>query len=112
MGTKSKFQVSPVAQHEFRVLGGTRPNGANEKAKAALDQARADRERREAVRAAKAAAKATAKADVNPVSQTAAADAGEEGGVRAMYKRLAAEYDARPTVPDHGGGVPGDRYLP
>lgn len=33
-----------------------------------------------------------------------------ETGVRAMYKRLAREYEARPIVPDHGGGVKGDRY--
>lgn len=31
-------------------------------------------------------------------------------GVRAMYARLAREYEAEPTVPDHGGGVPGDRF--
>ena len=30
--------------------------------------------------------------------------------VRAMYARLAKQYDARPTVPDCGGGVKGDRY--
>lgn len=33
-----------------------------------------------------------------------------EVGVRAMYARLASDYEAEPTVPDHGGGVPGDRY--
>lgn len=31
-------------------------------------------------------------------------------GVRAMYARLAREYEAEPTVSDHGGGVPGDRF--
>lgn len=30
--------------------------------------------------------------------------------MRAMYARLAAQYRARPTVPDRGGGVEGDRY--
>jgi hypothetical protein len=34
----------------------------------------------------------------------------EEDGVRAMYARLASEHRAEPTVPDLGGGVPGDRY--
>ncbi|MGD0863755.1 MAG: hypothetical protein ABSA21_13540 [Candidatus Limnocylindrales bacterium] len=34
----------------------------------------------------------------------------EEVGVRAMYGRLAAAHDAEPTVPDLGGGVPGDLY--
>jgi len=32
-----------------------------------------------------------------------------DGPVRAMYTRLAADHEAEPTVPDHGGGVPGDR---
>jgi hypothetical protein len=31
-------------------------------------------------------------------------------GVRAMYARLASAYRARPAVPDHGGGVSGDKY--
>jgi hypothetical protein len=38
-------------------------------------------------------------------------DEDEESGVRALYKRLAREYEKHPIVPDHGGGVPGDRYL-
>lgn len=33
-----------------------------------------------------------------------------EEPVRAMYSRLAREYEAEPTVPDRGGGVVGDRY--
>lgn len=33
-----------------------------------------------------------------------------EPGVRAMYARLARAYEAEPMVPDHGGGVPGDRF--
>ena len=34
----------------------------------------------------------------------------EDAGVRAMYARLARDYEAEPTVPDLGGGVPGDLY--
>lgn len=34
---------------------------------------------------------------------------GARGGVRAMYARLAHEYQAEPTVPDCGGGVIDDR---
>ena len=34
----------------------------------------------------------------------------DESPLRAMYQRLAAEYELEPTVPDHGGGVKGDRY--
>jgi len=34
----------------------------------------------------------------------------EEGGVRALYARLAKEYEAEPIVPDRGGGLPEDRY--
>ena len=30
--------------------------------------------------------------------------------VRDLYAKLAREYEARPTVPDLGGGVPGDRF--
>lgn len=35
---------------------------------------------------------------------------GELTGVRALYRRLAAEYERQPTVPDRRGGVVGDRY--
>ena len=31
-------------------------------------------------------------------------------GIRDTYARLARDYEAEPTVPDHDGGVPGDRY--
>ena len=34
--TKSKFAVSPVAQRDYRVLGGTRPSNANAAARTAL----------------------------------------------------------------------------
>lgn len=34
----------------------------------------------------------------------------DESPVRQMYRRLAAEYDKRPTVPDCRGGAPGDLY--
>lgn len=27
-----------------------------------------------------------------------------------MYSQLARQYDARPRVPDNGGGLPGDRF--
>jgi hypothetical protein len=37
--TKPKFEVSPIAQRDYRVLGGTRPSGANAAAKAALAKA-------------------------------------------------------------------------
>lgn len=30
--------------------------------------------------------------------------------MRRLYARLAAEHEKMPTVPDHGGGVPGDRF--
>jgi hypothetical protein len=35
---------------------------------------------------------------------------GQESPVRAMYARLAGEYENEPTVPDRRGGVVGDRY--
>ena len=38
---KPTFIVSPPAQKEFRVLGGTRPSGANAIARAALEAAHA-----------------------------------------------------------------------
>lgn len=31
-------------------------------------------------------------------------------GVQATYDRLVEAYEAEPTVPDNGGGAPGDRY--
>ncbi|MGH2406454.1 MAG: hypothetical protein ACRDF7_00055 [Candidatus Limnocylindrales bacterium] len=34
----------------------------------------------------------------------------DDSGLRALYARLAAEYEAEPTVPDHGGGLAEDRY--
>jgi hypothetical protein len=34
----------------------------------------------------------------------------EEAGMRAMYARLARAHEAEPTVPDLGGGAPGDLY--
>ena len=37
-------------------------------------------------------------------------DTAEGSPVRALYARLAREYEAEPTVPDHGGGLPGDRF--
>jgi hypothetical protein len=37
--TKPKFAVSPVAQRDYRVLGGTRPSDANAAARAALASA-------------------------------------------------------------------------
>ena len=58
---KSKFVVSPVAQHEFRVLGGGRPTGANERARAALELAHAESLAREQARQERAAARAAAK---------------------------------------------------
>jgi hypothetical protein len=45
---------------------------------------------------------------VLPTSDAEPSD--QSGGVRAMYARLARAYDAEPTVPDHRGGVPGDRF--
>ena len=36
----SKFVVSPIAQKEFKVLGGQRPSGANARAQEALENAR------------------------------------------------------------------------
>lgn len=33
-----------------------------------------------------------------------------EHPLRAMYRRLAADYRAMPPVPDRGGGAPGDRF--
>lgn len=48
------------------------------------------------------------------VSMTSASEARSSSdtgsGVRAMYARLASAYRAEPTVPDHGGGVSGDKY--
>ena len=38
--TKSKFEVSPVAQRDYQVLGGTRPSGASAAARSALASAR------------------------------------------------------------------------
>jgi hypothetical protein len=37
--TKPRFAVSPVAQRDYRVLGGTRPSDANAAARAALASA-------------------------------------------------------------------------
>lgn len=34
----------------------------------------------------------------------------DESPLRAFYKRLAAAYESTPTVPDRGGGLPGDRF--
>lgn len=45
----------------------------------------------------------------DPVTRTDENDH-EDEPVRAMYRRMAAAYNAQPTVPDYGGGVPGDRY--
>lgn len=39
--TKSKFGVSPAAQRVYRVLGGTKPSGADATARAALAKAHA-----------------------------------------------------------------------
>lgn len=36
------------------------------------------------------------------------APAEQAGSLRAMYSRLARQYDARPRVPDFGGGLPGE----
>lgn len=41
--SNSKFAVSPAAQREYRVLGGSRPTGANSTARAALAKAHASR---------------------------------------------------------------------
>ncbi|HEY5473863.1 MAG TPA: DUF2188 domain-containing protein [Candidatus Limnocylindrales bacterium] len=38
-----KFTVSPAAQREYRVLGGTKPSGANAAARGALEKAHAAR---------------------------------------------------------------------
>jgi hypothetical protein len=40
----------------------------------------------------------------------AGADDAELSPLRAMYRRLAREYEKWPTVPDCRGGVKGDRY--
>lgn len=44
------------------------------------------------------------------MAPTLEAPGSTETGVRAMYARLASAYRARPTVPDHGGGISGDKY--
>lgn len=41
--TSTKFAVSPAAQRDYRVLGGSRPSGANASARAALAKAHASR---------------------------------------------------------------------
>ena len=58
MSTRPKFEVSPPAQHEFRVLGGQRPAGEAAIARAALDHARAARDKRDAKRVKDAAKRA------------------------------------------------------
>ena len=42
--TKPKFEVSPVAQRDYRVLGGTRPSGASAAARSALASAHKGRQ--------------------------------------------------------------------
>lgn len=42
--TTRKFAVSPVAQRDYRVLGGTKPSGADAAARAALAKAHASRQ--------------------------------------------------------------------
>jgi hypothetical protein len=55
-------------------------------------------------------------AAVRAISEWAAETAPEretgtdDGPVRALYARLASNYEAERTVPDLGGGVPEDRY--
>jgi hypothetical protein len=46
----------------------------------------------------------------SPLDEAENKEGFDDEGVRAMYKRLARAYEAEPTVPDCGGGVPGDLY--
>jgi hypothetical protein len=60
---KSKFTVSPPAQHEFRILGGTRPNGSEALVREALEaahQQQLERDRRRVERTQERAKKAEA----------------------------------------------------
>ena len=65
---KSKFTISPPAQTDFRVLGGTRPSGADTLARAALNQAHEQRLNREERAAARRDARNAkrAEADATP----------------------------------------------